>query len=232
METLTAFVRERAPWKEPDTSALETVVRFYEDARTDWTEPATDIAAVLAVIRRRPAKGVARERQRDWRFDLRATDLRGAKLNEAHLGGANLSGAHLDGASLDRTHLLSANLRGAHLERAYLGGAHLDLADLRGAHLERAYLGMGANLFYADLREAHLERADLTKAHLECADLSSADLKDVKDLDKAFGDAKTKLPDNVARPAHWPPYEPEAGERETVPPAPQPAVERDSKAPA
>jgi hypothetical protein len=47
METLCAFVRERARWKAPDTGSTETVARFYERPSTDT---ATDIATVLTVI--------------------------------------------------------------------------------------------------------------------------------------------------------------------------------------
>jgi pentapeptide repeat protein len=120
METLTAFVRERARWKKPEPSAPEVVV----------PTPATDIAAVLEVLRRRPAAGRERETLRDWHLDLRMTDLRGADLSLAHLAGADLSLAHLEGA----------NLIGAHLEGAYLGFAYLAGADLIGAHLEGANL--------------------------------------------------------------------------------------------
>jgi Pentapeptide repeats (8 copies) len=61
---------------------------------------ATDIAAVLQVLRRRPDAGREREKLRDWRLDLRMTDLRGAFLLGAHLEGADLSVAHLEHANL------------------------------------------------------------------------------------------------------------------------------------
>ena len=59
METLTAFVRERARWKEPDAIALETVAVLYEDkgsAAQSNQEPPTDISAVLSLIIRRDKK--------------------------------------------------------------------------------------------------------------------------------------------------------------------------------
>jgi uncharacterized protein YjbI with pentapeptide repeats len=159
METLTAFVRERARWKEPDASSSETMV-VYEDKgpSTSQTnhEPATDIAAVLSVINRRDKKNWNRERIEDtWRFNFRGSDLRNAVFLEVHLERADLRETHLEGAYL----------YGAHLERAVLYGAHLEGADLGGAHLEGADLG-GAHLEGADLREAHLERANLGGAHL------------------------------------------------------------------
>ncbi len=119
VETLTAFVRERARWnwKETDAAAMESMARFDEAAKESGgqqreREPPTDVAAVLTVIKRRDAANRAREEQMRWRLDLRSTDLRGAELVGAHLEGANLREAHLE----------RANLWEAHLERAELGG--------------------------------------------------------------------------------------------------------------
>jgi gas vesicle protein len=56
METLTAFVRERARWKERDKIASETLMSPCDDKNSEdklQPEPATDIAAVLTVIQRR-----------------------------------------------------------------------------------------------------------------------------------------------------------------------------------
>jgi Pentapeptide repeats (8 copies) len=117
METLTAFVRERARWKPDDLPA------YYEGARTDPTEPATDIAAALTVIGRRSEVGRDLEKEEGWQLNLNRTDLRGADLLKAHLDGASLRWAHLE----------RAVLRGAHLERAVLTEAHLEGADLGDA---------------------------------------------------------------------------------------------------
>jgi Pentapeptide repeats (8 copies) len=215
METLTAFVRERARSQEPEASASGITAqpdllqaRAQSDPKPQPSEPkpSTDIAAVLAVIRRRPDAGREHETWRGWRFDFNTTDLRGAHfigahlegayLREAHLEGAILVAAHLKGARLTRAHLEGAYLTRAHLERAYLSEAHLEGTHLYRAHLEGAFL-LGAYFEGADLRETHLEGAYLTEAHLEGVDLSLA-----------FGDTKTRLPDGVARPADWPPYAP------------------------
>ena len=197
METLTAFVRERARWKEPDAIASETMARFYEDKGPASTqsnhEPATDIAAVLSVVVRRGDKNRDREKTENWRFNLRRSDLRraflrGARLERvdlgrAHLEEANLVRAHLEGADLREAHLEKANLREAHLEEADLWGAHLARADLREAHLEKANL-RDAHLEKANPREAHLEEANLRRAHLEGADLWGAHLEGA-DLQRA-----------------------------------------------
>jgi uncharacterized protein YjbI with pentapeptide repeats len=90
------------------------------------------------------------------------------------------------------------------LRGADLVGASLKGADLRGASLRGAYL------IGADLRGADLRRADLTGADLRDADLSSADLTGSifliqSQLEAALGDAATKVPAPLTRPAHWRP---------------------------
>jgi hypothetical protein len=87
-------------------------------------------------------------------------------------------------------------LSGANLEKANLGNAHLEMAVLSEAHLE-----------YASLAGAYLSRAFLEGTHLDGADLNGAHLTGV-DLSRARGDASTRLPRWVARPAHWPEYHP------------------------
>jgi hypothetical protein len=137
METLCAFVRERAPWKAPEGASSETVARLYEKAQTTERRisPPTDIEAVLTVIVRR--EGL----DQGW-LNFRETDLRGANL-----GGANLSNADLSGANLRGVHLVMTNLSEANLNGADLSGAHLTLANLRSADFR------GANLSGVDLLE-------------------------------------------------------------------------------
>jgi hypothetical protein len=178
METLTGFVRERARWNETD-AAPEVPAKLDP---YDQIEPATDVAAVLAVIRRRPDAARTHETEQRWRLDLSQTDLRGAGLSRAHLEGARLSKAHLEG-----THLIEAHLEGAHLIEAHLEGAYL-----MEAHLESAYL------IDAHFEGARLEGADLSGAHLAGVDLRGA-----------IGDAKTILPEGIPRPTHWPAYAPD-----------------------
>jgi hypothetical protein len=73
METLTAFVRERARWKEPAGSLSGTVARLYEDSipTGETKPPPTAIAAVLTVINRRSETARKREKKAVWRLDLR-----------------------------------------------------------------------------------------------------------------------------------------------------------------
>jgi uncharacterized protein YjbI with pentapeptide repeats len=85
---------------------------------------------------------------------------------------------------------------------ADLVGARLRGADLRGASLR------GALLVAADLRGADLRWADLIGADLRGADLSGADLTGAvfltqAQLNAARGDAATRIPPALDRPAHW-----------------------------
>ena len=86
---------------------------------------------------------------------------------------------------------------------ADLMGAALRGADLHGASLRGAYL-IGADLRGADLRRADLLGADLRAADLRGADLTGALFVTGPQLTAATGDAGTRLPAGLARPAHWP----------------------------
>ena len=85
---------------------------------------------------------------------------------------------------------------------ADLAGARLRAADLSGVSLR------GALLIAADLRNADRRGADLLGADLRNADLSGADLFGAlylsqSQLNAARGDAHTRIPSALARPAHW-----------------------------
>jgi uncharacterized protein YjbI with pentapeptide repeats len=86
--------------------------------------------------------------------------------------------------------------------RADLVGANLAGADLRGADLRAAWL-IAADLRGADLRDADLIGADLRDADLAGADLRGALFLTQPQLDAAKGDALTRLPPTLRRPAHW-----------------------------
>ncbi|MEU6080331.1 pentapeptide repeat-containing protein [Streptomyces sp. NPDC047108] len=86
--------------------------------------------------------------------------------------------------------------------RADLVGARLDGADLRGADLRGALL-IAARLRNADLRGADLIGADLRDADLRGADLTGSVFLTQPQVDAARGDAGTRLPAGLDRPAHW-----------------------------
>ncbi|MEU9318352.1 pentapeptide repeat-containing protein [Streptomyces sp. NPDC048295] len=85
---------------------------------------------------------------------------------------------------------------------ADLIGARLKGADLRGADLRGSYL-IAADLTGADLRLADLIGADFRDANLSGADLTSSLFLTQAQLNAARGDAATKLPPSLGRPAHW-----------------------------
>jgi uncharacterized protein YjbI with pentapeptide repeats len=85
---------------------------------------------------------------------------------------------------------------------ADLTGARLACADLRGASL-RGTLLIAADLTKADLRTADLTGADLRGADLSGADLSGSIFLSQSQVNAAKGDAATKLPLALSRPAHW-----------------------------
>jgi len=144
--------------------------------------------------------------------DLRNAVLTAARLSTANLGG-NLSLANLSEAYVFGANLRGANLFGANLSEADLSGANLRGAKPFGADLQRANL-RGVNLSGANLRGASLKRADLSGADLNEAYLSGADLGDEANLrdakrltqeqiDEAYGDQTTQLPDHLKRPESW-----------------------------
>ena len=97
-------------------------------------------------------------------------------------GGPDLRGADLAGADLRPTAPHGVGLRGASLRGALLIGA-----DLRGA----------------DLAWADLTGADLRGARVGGADLSGALFLSRNQAGSAIGDARTRLPAALPRPAHW-----------------------------
>ena len=87
--------------------------------------------------------------------------------------------------------------------RADLVGVRWRDADLRRASFRGALL-LGADLRGADLRLADLLGADLRGADLRGADLSTSLFVTPMQAAAARGDAATRLPTRVPRPAHWP----------------------------
>ena len=213
METLTAYVREHAPWPSrqavfrpfmqlPGGGMAEIAEQSpRSDGSADQEKepepsserigPATDVQAILTVLKRRKEE-MRNRKGEDQCLNLSTTDLRGA----------DLEGAHLEEAILIRTRLEGAYLGNAYLEGAYLMGAYLKGANLMGAHLEDADL-MGAHLEDADLKGAHLEGAYFKGANFMGAHLERAKLLTQEQIDSAFGDENTTLPEGLKRPAHW-----------------------------
>lgn len=118
-------------------------------------------------------------------------DLREAKLVNADLTDASLTGADLRDADLSGARLIGANLGVARLRHARMRVGDLDGANLRGADLS------GANL-----TGAHFGQADLTGAVFLETIINDADLSEVagltqKQLQRAWGNARTLLPSGL-----------------------------------
>jgi hypothetical protein len=201
MENLTAFVRERTRRTEAERTAKPLQERLQEHAYLLWEtagrpdrrgEAFWSAALLREKLGDPPSTDIAavltviKRRSEDDRAqearDQRALDLRESVLRQADLA--------------------------AHLEDADLYEAHVEGADLSWAQLVGARL-LGAHLEGADLYRAHLEGAFLYEAHLEGAFLSGALGLTQRQIDTAFGDAETRLPAGLTRPAHW--LEPKGG---------------------
>lgn len=93
--------------------------------------------------------------------------------------------------------------RGKDRRGADLVGRDLRRVDLRGVSLRGAYL-IGADLRGVDLGPADLLGADLRAADVRGADMSTCLFLTRPQVEAAVGDAATRLPPTVHRPAHWP----------------------------
>jgi pentapeptide repeat protein len=169
----------------------------------------TVLENLTAFIRERSRRNAAERTSQDFKQEEvgepAATDIAaaltvlkrrsewGRELERGNRWALNLRSAVLKHAGLSEAHLEFADLTGARLERADLMLAHLEWADLNYAHLEGAFLA-----------GAYFEGAALNGAHLEGADLSDAVGLLEAQLHSAYGDAETKFPEGMARPAHWP----------------------------
>jgi len=125
-----------------------------------------------------------------------ATDLRRAKLVGQDLVGSSFRSATLRSANLARSDLRSATFDDADLRDANLQRANLDHASLMRANLSGVNLA-GASLREANLCGANLHDASLAQAALEGADLSGASGLTQAQLNRACGDARTRLPDGL-----------------------------------
>ncbi|WP_346623689.1 pentapeptide repeat-containing protein [Blastococcus montanus] len=98
--------------------------------------------------------------------------------------------------------LVRAGTRARDRRGADLVGRDLRRTDLRGASLRGAYL-IGADLRGADLGTADLLGADLRAADVRGADLGRCLFLTQPQVSAARGDAATRIPAAVRRPAHW-----------------------------
>ncbi|MBA6440364.1 pentapeptide repeat-containing protein [Streptomyces sp. GMR22] len=156
------------------------------------------LTEALALPPARPVHGALREALRETE---RLTLGSASELRELDVA------AHRDRVNqllLRTSELVRARIPGRKKNRrgADLIGADLRGADLRGANLRGARL-IAANLSRADLTAADLIGADFRDADLSAADLRGAVFLTQAQLNAAKGDAATRLPPSLTRPAHW-----------------------------
>jgi uncharacterized protein YjbI with pentapeptide repeats len=218
VEIISAYAREHSA-----TSATHVAIvdSGDSDSALPLTRPpsgllaeraAPDVQAAVMVLGRLPTRG-----------DSPRADLRGALLGRCDLNGADLSNSNLRHANLARARLIKTKFCETHMARAILVGANLQQANLNNARLAGARLDdailrkadlSGADLRLARLVGAQLHQADLAGANLEGAQLHGASLGgavllgDAKgltqtQLNSAKGNAMTRIPSTLIRPADW-----------------------------
>jgi Pentapeptide repeats (8 copies) len=99
----------------------------------------------------------------------------------------------------------SAEVRRRHPRARSMRGQDLigrRLTGLRGAELRGALL-IAADVSEQDLTDADLLGADLRDANLSAADVTGALFLTQSQLNAARGDLRTRIPEQLQRPAHW-----------------------------
>ncbi len=188
-------------WRTPDVAApmfrafavarqVHELLWYVDEARSRAPEPALDVEWARLVDADLDALDIAAARERASELLRRASE----RLRTPPLSGESaVSAWRVDdfGMGLPRDHT-----------RADLVGVRWQRADLRRASLRGALL-LGADLRDADLRLADLLGADIRGADLRGADLSTSLFVTPMQAAAAQGDAATRLPARVPRPAHW-----------------------------
>ncbi|MFD9697856.1 pentapeptide repeat-containing protein [Lentzea sp. NPDC059081] len=141
-------------------------------------DPHDDLAAAYAEVERHAVAGP------DEILALDVAEVR-AKVNVLLL------------RTSERLRTSAKSYRGADLIGARLRNRNLASADFRGAYL------IGADLTGSDLSRADMIGADLRGADLSGADLATCLFLTQPQVNAARGNARTTLPEALARPAHW-----------------------------
>ena len=162
---------------------------------------------LISFIRRRLAAAGSGESFEDVRLALTILGTRAVRSAQGEsrqtidLSGINFRGARLSGVNLREFRLAQCNF-----DECLLAGAKLAHADLTGASLCGVVLH-GADLRDSDLSEGDLSGADLTGARIGGANFTNVNvggaiLTDVlgltqEQLDQAFGDTDTAVPERL-----------------------------------
>lgn len=151
------------------------------------------------------SKDVARARDTRGIPNCTKCDLTSAKMTDGFFQLANMIDANLSGANFDRANMAGVLLNNAKAVNASfvytnLSGARLDNADFSGANFSNAWLN------WTWFTGAKLDGANFTNARMPGAQLYGTDLSKAigitqDQIDKACGDASTKLPPGIRVPA-------------------------------
>jgi hypothetical protein len=143
-----------------------------------------DVRLALTIL----GTSAVRQAQAESRQNI---DLSGINFRGAKLSGVNLSGFRLAQCVFDDCLLADARLGRADLSGASLCGADLHGADVRGADFSEG------DLSGADLTNARVAGANLTNANVGGAILTDAIGLDQEQIDRAFGDTDTAVPERL-----------------------------------
>ena len=163
------------------------------------------LTAVAASAFASNPKDVARARNVTNMSECMKCDLTNANMAHgffqlANMIDADLSGANFDGANLAGSQLNNAKAVKSSFVYTNFSGARLDGADLTGANFSNAWLN------WTWFQGAKLDGANFTGARMPGAQLYGTDMSKAVGLtqdqiDKACGDASTKLPPGIRVPA-------------------------------
>lgn len=172
IQILTAYIRDRAPAKEPKSLSPPLAPSANNVASIFGPKPSADIQAALTVLGTRDASnddGVV--------IDLSGTDLEGADFTGDQFQNADFTQANLAGAKFFSVNFNAANFQVANLSNSIFHNADLANAFLSKADVSYAFFISGDNLGNAVLDNADLESARLSGANLTGASMRHADLK-------------------------------------------------------
>ena len=144
--------------------------------------------------------------------DLDGINFRNCSFEDGFFYGSSLKRSILDFGSFYDADFTSADLQEAEMYMAKFIGSNLQEADMASAYAEQANFS-GANLRGADfssaiLTGAEFSGADVHNAIFGAADLRSSDLSAVRNLtqaqiEEAYGNTETKIPEDLDVPYHW-----------------------------
>ena len=176
-DVLTAFVRERSPYKQGGKTL----------------KVKADIQSALTVIGRRESANDGKVKVNLSGANLKEADLRGARLTGADLRNSNLSEADLSGAIFE-----GADLSNCNCIRTYFSNTHeqkpLTIKGLIPSNFYKTKYTpdlkiIKDNFSFADLRNAIFTGADLTNAWINGVDLSGAKFEYAKLFNSMLNDA-------------------------------------------